>query len=136
AGNPQGMRAEVQESITKARNEPKNFEAQLKAAELYYQIQRYDQAIEFLLKANELQPTDYRTVAVLGMVNLGAGPLQPAEEVFPCSHEDKARRHNGTVGPGSGYFRKRRRESCSGCDCTTRESLSQKGGFAKGQRST
>jgi len=53
AGNPQGMQAEVQESIAKAKNEPKNFDAQLKAAELYYQIQRYDQAIEFLLKAND-----------------------------------------------------------------------------------
>src|SRR4029453_3196585 len=89
AGNPQGMRAEVQESIAKARNEPKNFEAQLKAGELYYQIQRYDQAIEFLLKANELQPTDYRTVAVLGMVNLDAGHYAPAEKWYRAAMKIK-----------------------------------------------
>src|SRR5438477_6182343 len=72
APDPQKMREEVTASLEKARNEPKNFDAQIKAAELYYQIQRYDQAIEFLLKANQLQPTDYRTVAILGMVNLDA----------------------------------------------------------------
>ena len=76
------MLAEVQESIAKAKSEPKNFDAQLKAAELYYQIQRYDQAIEYLLKANELQPTDYRTVAVLGMVNLDAGHYDTAEKWY------------------------------------------------------
>lgn len=82
AGNPGGMQAEVTASIEKARKEPKNFEAQLKAAELYYQIQRYDQAIEFLLKANQLQPTDYRTVVVLGMVNLDAGHFEVAEKWY------------------------------------------------------
>src|SRR5215203_4611408 len=49
--DPQAMRAEVAASLEKARNEPKNFEAQMQAAQLYYQIQRFDQAIEFLLKA-------------------------------------------------------------------------------------
>lgn len=82
AGNPGGMQAEVTASIEKARKEPKNFEAQVKAAELYYQIQRYDQAIEFLLKANQLQPTDYRTVVVLGMVNLDAGHFETAEKWY------------------------------------------------------
>jgi len=36
SGNPQAMQAEVTASIEKARKEPKNFAAQLKAAELYY----------------------------------------------------------------------------------------------------
>jgi tetratricopeptide (TPR) repeat protein len=81
-GDPQAMREQVTASIEKAKNEPKNFDAQLKAAELYYQIQRYDQAIEFLLKANQLNPTDYRTVAILGMVNLDAGHYDTAEKWY------------------------------------------------------
>ena len=89
AGNPQGMQAEVADSIAKARNEPKNFEAQVKAAELFYQIQRYDQAIEFLLKANELKPTDYRTIAVLGMVNLDAGHYDVAEKWYRAAMKIK-----------------------------------------------
>ncbi len=80
--SPGGMQAEVTASLEKARNEPKNFEAQLKAAELYYQIQRYDPAIEFLLKANELRPDDHQTVVALGLVNLDAGHYDVAEKWY------------------------------------------------------
>jgi tetratricopeptide (TPR) repeat protein len=90
AGNPQGMQAEVAASLEKARNEPKNFDAQVKAAELYYQIQRYDQAIEFLLKANQLKPTDYRTVVILGMVNLDAGHFETAEKWYQAAMKMKS----------------------------------------------
>jgi len=77
--NPGGMQAEVTASLEKARNEPENFEAQVNAAQLYYQIQRFDQAIEFLLKANQLKPDDYQTIAALGVVNLDAGHYAVAE---------------------------------------------------------
>ena len=80
--NPQGMQAEVTESLERARKEPNNFEAQLKAAELYYQIQRYDQAVEYLLKANQLRPDDYQTVVNLGLVNLDAGHYDAAEKWY------------------------------------------------------
>src|SRR5215471_17870326 len=88
-GNPQAMFAQVQASIEKAKKEPKNFDAQVKAAELYYQIQRYDQSIEFLLKANELQPTDYQTVVNLGMVNLDAGHYDTAEKWYNAAMKMK-----------------------------------------------
>lgn len=90
AQDPQGMRAEVASSIEKARKEPDNFDAQVKAAELYYQIQRYDQAIEFLLKANQLKPTDYRTVVILGMVNLDAGHYDTAEKWYRAAMKMKS----------------------------------------------
>lgn len=67
------MQAEVTAQLEKARSNPKDFDAQVKAAELYYQIQRYDPAIEFLLKANQLKPDDYRTLVLLGVANLDAG---------------------------------------------------------------
>ena len=88
--NPQGMQAEVQASLEKARSEPKNFDAQVKAAELYYQIQRYDQALEYLLKANQIQPTDYRTVVLLGMVNLDAGHYDTAEKWYRAALKMKS----------------------------------------------
>jgi tetratricopeptide (TPR) repeat protein len=77
-----GMQAEVTAQLEKARSEPKNFEAQVKAAELYYQIQRYDPAIEFLLKANQLKPDDYQTLVALGLVNLDAGHYDIAEKWY------------------------------------------------------
>lgn len=80
--DPSAIREQVTASIEKARSEPKNFDAQLKAAELYFQIQRFDQAIEYLLKANQLKPTDFDTVAALGLVNLDAGHYDQAEKWY------------------------------------------------------
>ena len=82
APDPAAMREQVTAQITKARNEPQNFDAQVQAANLFYQIQRYDQAIEFLLKANQLKPGDYETVANLGLVNLDATHYDQAEKWY------------------------------------------------------
>jgi tetratricopeptide (TPR) repeat protein len=90
APNSQAVFAQVQQALEKARNEPKNFEAQVAAADLYYQIQRYDQAIEYLLKANQLKPTDYRTVVLLGMVNLDAGHYDTAEKWYQAAMKMKS----------------------------------------------
>jgi tetratricopeptide (TPR) repeat protein len=79
------MQAQVAEKIEKARNEPKNFEAQVEAAELFYQVQRFDQAIEFLLKANQIKPSDYRTLVFLGVANLDAGHYEIAEKWYKAA---------------------------------------------------
>lgn len=90
SSNPDDVRAQVTSSIEKARSEPNNFEAQLKAAELYYQIQRYDQAIEFLLKANTLKPTDYQTVVALAVTNLDAEHYDNAEKWYRAAMKMKS----------------------------------------------
>ena len=88
--DPQAVRGEVTASIEKARNEPKNFDAQVKAAELYYRIGRYNEAIEFLLKANQLEPKDYRTVTLLGVTNLDAGNWDNAEKWYRAAMQMKS----------------------------------------------
>lgn len=90
AGDPAAQREQVMAQIEKARNEPKNFDAQMTAAQLYYQIQRYDQAIEYLLKANQLKPTDYEAVAALGVVNLDAGHYDQAERWYRAALKMKS----------------------------------------------
>ena len=90
APDPQAMRAEVAGQLEKARNEPNNFDAQIKAAQLYYQIQRYDQAIEFLLKANTLKPTDYQTVVALAVTNLDAEHYDTAERWYRAAMKMKS----------------------------------------------
>jgi tetratricopeptide (TPR) repeat protein len=82
AQDPQKIFAQVQESMAKARNEPQNFEAQVNAAKLEYQIQRYDQAVEFLLKANQLKPDNYDVVVMLGAANLEGGHYDMAEKWY------------------------------------------------------
>ena len=89
AGNPDEVRAQVTADIEKARKEPTNFDAQVKAAELFYRIGRFDQAIEFLLKANQLKPTDYNTVVTLAIVNLDAKHYEPAEKWYRAAIQMK-----------------------------------------------
>lgn len=88
--DPQAIREQVSASLEKARSEPNNFEAQVKAAQLYYQIQRFDQAIEFLLKANQLKPTDYNTVVALGVTNLDAGHFETSEKWYRAAMKMKS----------------------------------------------
>ena len=87
--NPQQIFAQVQESMNKARNEPQNFEAQVNAAKLEYQIQRYDQAVEFLLKANQLKPDNYDVVIMLGAANLEGGHYDMAEKWYKIALSKK-----------------------------------------------
>lgn len=88
--DPQAVRERVTATIEKARSEPKNFDAQIEAADLYYQIGRYNEAIELLLKANQLQPNDYRTITLLGMVNLDAGKYDAAERWYRAAMKMKS----------------------------------------------
>ena len=86
------MQAEVTAALDLARKEPTNFEAQLKAAELYYRINRFDDALGYLAKANQLRPDDYETVATLGVVNLDAGHYETAERWYKAALVKKPRR--------------------------------------------
>lgn len=93
--NPMGQQAgpssaEVQAAIDKAKNEPDNFDAQVKAAEFYYQIQRFDGAIEFLNRANQLKPDDYETIVHLGNANFDADKYDEAEKWYSSALAKKA----------------------------------------------
>lgn len=68
--DPQQVFQQVQAAMKQARENPNDFEAQLTAAKLEYQVQRYDQAIEYLLKANQLRPDNLDVVAMLGEANM------------------------------------------------------------------
>ncbi len=80
--NQQTVFAEVQAAMKKAREEPNDFEAQVNAARLQYQVQRYDQTVEFLLKANQLKPENFEVVVMLGEANLEGGHYDVAEKWY------------------------------------------------------
>lgn len=77
-----GAVPEVQAAIDRAKQNPTDFEAQMKAAELYYQIQRFDGAVEFLKKANGLQPENQEVLVNLGNANFDAGRYEDAEKWY------------------------------------------------------
>jgi tetratricopeptide (TPR) repeat protein len=78
----QGAMPAVQAAIEKARNEPDNFEAQKQAGDMFYQIQRWDEAVDFWLKANKLKPDDYETIVHLGNAYFEAGKYELAEQWY------------------------------------------------------
>lgn len=85
----QQMLASVQTAMKQARENPNDFDAQVTAAKLQYQIQRYDQAIEYLLAANKVKPTDWDVLAMLGVANLDAGHFDAAEKWYKAALQQK-----------------------------------------------
>src|SRR5204863_4765113 len=85
----QQMLASVQTAMKQARENPNDFEAQVTAAKLEYQIQRFDQAVEYLLAANKLKPTDFDVLAMLGVANLDGGHFDTAEKWYRAALQKK-----------------------------------------------
>ena len=80
-----GSVPEIQAAIDKAKQNPDDFESQMKAAELYYQIQRFDGAIEFLKKANSIQPENQEVIVNLGNANFDAERYDEAEKWYTAA---------------------------------------------------
>ena len=65
-GEQTGPRPEVAAAIEKAKSQPQDFEAQMTAADLYYQIRRFDEAAKFYEIAAKLKPTDSEPMVKAG----------------------------------------------------------------------
>src|SRR5215203_907886 len=89
-GNSGAIQPAVQAAIDNAKANPNDFEAQIKAAETYYQIQRYDGAIEFLKRANQIKPDDYETIVNLGNSYFDAAQYAEAEKWYAAALVKKA----------------------------------------------
>ena len=85
SGNSQQTMEQVQGTIARARNNPKDFEAQINAARLEYQIQQYDEAVKFLLTANQLKPDNYDVLVMLGEANMDAQHWDAAEKWYKAA---------------------------------------------------
>jgi tetratricopeptide (TPR) repeat protein len=80
--NQNGSMPETQAVIEKAKENPNDFQSQMDAADLFYQIQRFDGALEYLKKANELQPDNFDVIVQLGNVNFDAEHYEVAEQWY------------------------------------------------------
>jgi tetratricopeptide (TPR) repeat protein len=81
--------ASVQEAINLAKSDQNNLDAQMKAADYSYQIQRYDDAIQFLKRANQIQPDNYEAIVQLGNVNFDANRFEEAEKWYTAALQKK-----------------------------------------------
>ncbi len=70
---------EVQQAIQKAKAEPDNYDAQLKAAGFYYQINKLEEAIQILNRAIKLKPGETDPLAMMGNIKFDSEDYDAAE---------------------------------------------------------
>ena len=81
----QRLLASAEEAARAARENPNNFDAQLRAAESYFQAGSFEDAIDFMTRANRLRPEDYDTVVKLGNVYSSAGRFEDAAQWYTAA---------------------------------------------------
>jgi tetratricopeptide (TPR) repeat protein len=73
---------DIQPAIDAAKQNPDDFEAQIKVAELYNQAEKYEEAAEYLKIANKLKPDHYETIVNLGNVSFDSGNFDDSEKWY------------------------------------------------------
>jgi cytochrome c-type biogenesis protein CcmH/NrfG len=81
--------AESEAAIKRAKENPNDFDAQMQGARAYYETQRFDDAIQLLLRANDLQQNNVEPIIALGDVNADAGNYKSAEKWYAAALEMK-----------------------------------------------
>lgn len=84
------MLPDVSETLDKAKKEPENFEAQMKAGDLYRKIQGFEKAAEFYNTAAALRPTEYEKIVRLGNSYFDIEQFEKAETFYLQAIEKKS----------------------------------------------
>lgn len=67
-GEQKAMMGDVAATIEKAKNNPKDYDAQVAAARVFYQINRFAEAVDYLEKAYAINPTEIAKQGALGFI--------------------------------------------------------------------
>ena len=78
----QGMMTNVRDALEKAKNNPNDFQAQVEAARMYYQVNQLDEAIEYLKKAQQIDPKNLGVTATIGNLYFDQKKYDEAEKWF------------------------------------------------------
>jgi tetratricopeptide (TPR) repeat protein len=85
-GVASGPNAAAVDSLMKiASEQPDNFDAQVKAAEIAYAADRYDDAIKLFASANRLRPERFEVLVGLGNTNFDAERFEEAERWYTAA---------------------------------------------------
>jgi len=77
-----GSLPDVSAAIDRANNEPTNFDAQMKAGEIYEKIKGFEKAAEFYDRAHQIKPDDYELIVKLGNTYFDAGQFETAAKWY------------------------------------------------------
>jgi tetratricopeptide (TPR) repeat protein len=89
AMQPKVDEAALTAAVAEADKEADNFEAQAGAASILYQARRYDEALKYLARANNLRPADYEIIVGLGNINFDAEKFVEAEKWYAAALKTK-----------------------------------------------
>jgi tetratricopeptide (TPR) repeat protein len=81
----QRLQSAAERAAQSARSDPQNFDAQVAAANAYFQAGAFEQAIDFLTSANNLRPDDYDTLVWLGNAYASADKFDDAEKWYKAA---------------------------------------------------
>lgn len=104
SSNSGGAVPEVTAAIEKARQNPDNFEAQVTAGDLYYQIQRFPDAVKFYEAANRIRPDADEAIIKLGNALFDAGQYEQAAGWYEKALKKRPRDVNVRSDLGLTYF--------------------------------
>ena len=76
------MMPDVAESLNQAKSQPENFDAQLKAGDMYQKIQNFERAATFYDAAAILKPTEFEKIVRLGNAFFDVRQFEKAENFY------------------------------------------------------
>lgn len=79
---PGAMQPQVAQAIERARQQPNDYDAQMTAADLYYQIQRFDDASKFYEAAAKLKPGEVEPIVKAGNAYFDGETYEEAEKWY------------------------------------------------------
>jgi tetratricopeptide (TPR) repeat protein len=71
--------------IEQAEKEPDNFDAQMRAASIQYRNRRFNEAVQLLMRANQLRPESQEAIIALGNANFDANNFEIAEKWYTAA---------------------------------------------------
>lgn len=84
-----GPLPQVMQAIEKAKEQPNDYDAQMTAADLYYQIQKFDDAAKLYEVANKLRPAEVEPMIKAGNAYFDAEKYEIAEKWYLQALEKK-----------------------------------------------
>ncbi len=100
----QTLKSGAQQAGNDARNASQDFDAQMRAAVAWGNANNFEEAIDYLTRANELRPDDYETLVNLGNANFEVRRYEIAEKWYLAALSKKPEDVNVRSDLGLTYF--------------------------------
>jgi len=99
-----GGAPEVMAAIEKAKGRPQDYDAQMTAADLYYQIQRFEDAAKYYEAAAKLKPTESEPMIKAGNAYFDAEKFEQAEKWYQQALEKEPKNIDVRTDMGLTFF--------------------------------